>query len=180
MSKHIAFLRAINVGGRRLKMDTLREILSGIGLSGVETYIASGNAVFDAPGDPPDTVEAAVERALRESLGYEVETFIRTDAELRAVADFAPFPAAEIAVETNTLYVTFLRSAPGEAAREAIRAMSNPVDELRVHGRELYWLRRRAVGESQLDEKAMGRVLGMPGTNRNTTTVRKMVERFCG
>jgi uncharacterized protein (DUF1697 family) len=180
MSRQIAFLRAINVGGRRLKMETLREILTGMGLGGVETFIASGNAVFDAPADPPDAVEAAIEEALRAALGFEVETLVRTDRELREIAASAPFPPEEIAVETNSLYVTFLRGAPDAAARESVRAMSNPVDELRVHGRELYWLRRRAVGDSMLDDKALGRVLAMPGTNRNMTTVRRMVERYCG
>jgi uncharacterized protein (DUF1697 family) len=179
MGRHIAFLRAINVGGRRVRMEHLRELFAAMGLANVETFIASGNVIFDAPGSGADDVERIIEAELRDQLGFDVETFIRTDQELDRIAASTPFPREELDLNTNAFYVTFLREPPDAAAAARVYALRNTVDDLRIDGRELFWLRRRALGESLLNEVAMGKALKMPGTNRNITTVRKIVAKYC-
>src|SRR3712207_154861 len=94
MPRFIALLRAINVGGRIVKMDHLRSLFASIGFSGVETFIASGNVIFEAPDCDAAALEQRIEAHLHQALGYEVATFIRTDSELAAVARYQPFEQA--------------------------------------------------------------------------------------
>jgi Uncharacterized protein conserved in bacteria len=107
MPRHIAFLRAINVGGHVVKMDRLRQIFESIGLASVETFIASGNVIFESRAGAP-TLERKIETALRETLGYEVRTFLRSAAELLEVSRYRPFPEAQLGAEGSSLYVSFL------------------------------------------------------------------------
>ena len=91
MSRFIAFLRAINAGrGRTVKMDTLRRLFETLGVSRVTTFIGSGNVVFETTAKNAKTLERKIEKRLREALGYEVTTFIRTDAELAKIANYKP------------------------------------------------------------------------------------------
>ena len=85
MPKYIAFLRAINVGGHTVKMDQLREVFEQCGFKNVETFIASGNVIFDSTSKNPKALEKKIEAALLKAFGYEVHTFLRTPGELTAV-----------------------------------------------------------------------------------------------
>ena len=91
MTRYVAFLRAINVGGRRVKMDHLRKLFEALGTSNVETFIASGNVIFDSEADDPRVLERKIEDHLQESLGYEVATFVRSTSELAGIARYRPF-----------------------------------------------------------------------------------------
>ncbi len=79
MSRCIAFLRAINVGGHTVKMDDLRRLFESLGFTRGETFIASGNVVFETTSKNTTALERKIEKKLRDALGYEVATFIMTD-----------------------------------------------------------------------------------------------------
>jgi uncharacterized protein (DUF1697 family) len=174
--KHIAFLRAINVGGRTVKMDHLRGLFEQVGYGDVETFIASGNVIFQAPVEDARALEQQIEAHLRESLGYEVATFVRTTAELANVAAYQPFPQEE--AESNTLYIGFLQTPPGDEALRKLTALQTPLDNFHVHGRELYWLCRTTISQSKVSGAQIERALGMPTTLRNVTTVRKLAAKY--
>src|SRR5262249_56400329 len=112
MPLHVAFLRAINVGGRVVKMDHLRALFEGLGLANVETFIASGNVIFESPVRKAKALEARIEAHLRDSLGYAVGVFIRSPAELAAVAGHRPFPAADLEAGGGTPFIPFLPEPP--------------------------------------------------------------------
>jgi len=120
MSKYIAFLRAMNVGGHTVKMDALRQLFESLGFSNVETFIASGNVIFEANAGNTKSLEKKIETCLLEALGYEVATFIRTDAEVAEIAKYKPFPQSQLDTAT-ALNIGFLtdcflynkRSPPG-------------------------------------------------------------------
>jgi uncharacterized protein (DUF1697 family) len=173
MARYCAFLRAINVGGRVVKMQALRELLASCGLESVETFIQSGNAVFESDEAAGD-LERAIEARLEEALGYRVATFVRTTRELAEIARRRPFGERE-----GTVYVAFTRARPGARARAAVEALGGPNDELRVDRREVYWLCRTLSHESPVSGAVIERTLGAEATVRNSTTVRKMAERFC-
>jgi uncharacterized protein (DUF1697 family) len=182
MSRLIALLRAINVGGHVVKMDRLRALFEELGYGRVETFIASGNVIFDAPDAPVESVERAIEAHLHKALGYEVATFIRTAAEIQAVASYQPFAPEEVAAPGAMQYVTFLAALPEEATRERVLALRNPVDDFAFHGRELYWLRRTNQVKSITERPEFARAAGKgnAGTTRNITTVRKLAARVNG
>ena len=96
MTRYFAFLRAINVGGHVIKMDRLRQIFESLGFYKVETFIASGNVVFESRSGNLKSLEQKIEQGLREDLGYEVVTFIRTEAELLEIATYQPFAPSEL------------------------------------------------------------------------------------
>lgn len=179
MQQYIALLRGINVGGHRVKMTDLRALFEALGFAGVATFIASGNVVFDAPDGDEAQLQTRIERHLRDSLGYEVATFLRTPAELAAVAAHEPFPDLAYGPDTHTLSVMFVAAPPPADLRQRIHALRTPADDFHVHRREIYWLCRGKTMDSLVDWPLVGRTLPLPPTTvRNITTVRKLAAKY--
>lgn len=176
--RYIALLRAINVGGRTVKMATLRELFESLGFASVETFIASGNVIFDALGSAP-TLEKTIETALAGALGFEVTTFVRTPAELATVAARVPFPPAAVA-KAKGLYVGFLHTPPTTEAVDKLLALRSNIDDFQVHGREFYWLANEGMGKSKISNVTLERILGLRTTMRSVTTVRKLAAGYQG
>jgi len=179
MPKYIAFLRAINVGGHLVKMDQLRDLFAEPGFTNVETFIASGNVIFDAKTSNSKSLETRIEKHLFKSLGYEVKTFIRSVPELAAISRYQPFDADEIEVATHTLYVGFLAEAPGKASIKNLLAKASPVDDFHLNDREIYWLYRREHGESKFYGSVLEKAIGMQATLRNVNTVQRLAKKYC-
>lgn len=177
MPRYIAFLRAINVGGHTVKMDRLRALFAEMGFTNVETFIASGNVIFDTATTDTAALEREIEAGLHAALGYRVDTFIRTPAELAIVAANRPFNDTDHTAP-HTLYVAFVGSAPDEGARARVLALANEVDAFHVDGRELYWLRRDEVGESAMSGAVIEKALGGPATVRNMRTVARLAAKY--
>jgi uncharacterized protein (DUF1697 family) len=174
MPRYVGFLRAINVGGRIVKMDELRALFRGMKLAEVETFIASGNVLFTSPSTDVEALEARIEKHLAKALGYTSEIFLRTPAELAAIVALPPFPGAESA---RVVYVGFLREAPTRAQIDAVTALGSDKDDFHVVGRELHWITRAGVGETTVSGPKLARALGGPTTLRNITTVRKLADK---
>ena len=172
MSRHIAFLRAINVGGHTVKMDRLREMFEALGFADVETFIASGNLLFDSKGAPA-ALERKIEQRLADALGYEVATFIRSPSELAAIVAHPAFPD-RILAKAHALWIGFLKAAPSATAMDKLMALGRDTDDFHVHGRELYWLRHVTSGDSKVTGATVERALGAQITARNITTIRKL------
>ena len=178
MQRYIAFLRAINVGGHTVKMDQLRGLFAELAFANVETFIASGNVIFEAQTKQPQALERQIEDHLRQALGYAVATFIRSPAELAAVAAYQPFAPAEHEAAGSSLYVGFLPAPPADEARRKLIALSTEVDEFHIHQREIYWLARQGMGRSTISGALLEKTLGLPATMRNVTTVRKLAAKY--
>ena len=174
MSRRVAFLRAINVGGHTVKMDRLRELFESLGFQNVETFIASGNVLFDATGARAP-LERRIEAHLRKELGYEVATFIRTLPELEAVLAYEPFPSADD--DDRGLYIAFVHEPPGAAVARKLLEARTAVDDFHVNGREIYWLVRGRFSDSQFTGARLEKTIGAPATIRNVTSVRKLVAK---
>ena len=176
--KGIAFLRAVNVGGRVVKMERLRALFQGEGFTGVETFIASGNVVFDlAAGGKTPPLERAIEAMLKDALGYDVPAFVRTSAELKAVAEHQPFSPAALK-KAVTINVAFLREPPETKAFKALDEAKTASDTFHLRGRELYWLSTIGQGESKMSNAVFEKKLGVPSTVRGIGTIRKMAEKW--
>lgn len=178
MSRYVALLRAINVGGHVVKMDQLRTLFEQLGFDDVKTVIASGNVLFSSSARNIAALEESIERHLERALGYGVTTFIRTPDEMRAVVEFDPFPG--LVQDGHTLSVAFLKRHPGEQVADRLHAMRTDYDDLLVRGRELYWLARGRTSDSKIWRTPMEKVLGGPATSRNVTTVRRLAEQLSG
>jgi uncharacterized protein (DUF1697 family) len=179
MERYIAFLRAINVGGHTVRMSQLRALLMAIDLANVETFIASGNVLFETRASGAAALERRIAAHLQQSLGYEVATFIRTVPEVAAIAAYRPFAAADIGDDGSSLYVAFVHAQPTTHTKEKLLATRTAIDDLHVQGREIYWLARRRLGETSLFSGAiLEKTIGAPATMRNITTIRRLAARY--
>ena len=176
--RYVAFLRGVNLGNRRVKMDHLRDLFTAAKLSNVSTYIASGNVIFETTAADAAGIERRIEAHLKDALGYPVDTFVRTPTELAAIAAFRPFVSEEIEASGHTLHVGFLRDAPGDAAERKLLSLRTAVDDFRVHGRELYWLCRGKTTDSMVSWPVVAKTVATPSTMRNMTTVRKLAALY--
>ncbi len=167
MSRYIAFLRAINVGGHTVKMDNLRQLFEEMDFSNVGTFIASGNVVFDSNATNLASLEKKIAKHLHKELGYEVATFIRTPIELAAIAAYQPFPKA-------AFNIAFLAEPPSAAAIQKLMALKTDIDDFHVHGREVYWLCRVRQSDSKFSNVALEKTLGQAATFRGARTIIKM------
>ena len=176
--RYIAFLRAINVGGHTVKMDVLRQVFESLSLQNVETFIASGNVIFDAPAGEATLWEAEIAATLQRTLGYEVCTFIRSDADLVKISKYIPFDNMRLSKGGDTLHVGFVGGSLPKVARERLLEHGDKVDGFHVKGREIYWLRRRKEGESKFTNTTLERAIKTPVTMRNINTVQRLVAKY--
>ena len=167
--RYVALLRAINVGGHTVKMDRLRAIFEAIPFEEVQTFIASGNVIFNSTRSAA-SLEKQIEKILAQSLGYDVATFIRTPAQL-ATAAAIPEPA-------GVTYIGFLHSKPTPAASKALLALKTDIDTFKVAGTAFYWFCKTGMGTSRITGARIEKTLGMPATLRNITTVRNLAEKY--
>ena len=177
MTRYIAFLRAINVGGHTVRMEDLRALFTSLSFASVKTFIASGNVAFTAVSGSEASLQAKIERRLREALGYEVATFLRTDAEVAEVASYRPFPEPILA-SAAALNVGFLAKPLSAEAARILGRFETEIDTFHLHGRELIWLCRKKQSESTFSNVALERALGIRATFRGMNTVRKLAERY--
>lgn len=178
MQKYVAFLRAINVGGHTVKMDRLRSLFEALGFKNVETFIASGNVIFDSPSKNTAGLEKKIANHLGEALGYATGVFLRTIPELEEVVSHAPFAEAEISRPGSAVYVGFLADAPQEEATLKVFSLRGEFADFDIKGRELYWLARGRFSESKITGALLEKKLGQPATLRNSTTVRKILSKY--
>ena len=178
MARYIAFLRAINVGGHTVKMDVLRQFFEALGFSNVETFIASGNVVFETAAKNTHTLEKKIEQQLRAALGYEVATFIRTEAELAAIAQYQPFPSAQMEAAT-AFNIAFLAEPLDAASQKRLLALKTDIDDFHVRGREVYWLCGKKQSESTFNNTRFEKALKVRATFRGVATIVRLAAR-CG
>jgi uncharacterized protein (DUF1697 family) len=175
MDRYVAFLRGMNLGGRRIANEDLRSHFEALGCAGVATFRASGNVVF-AAAEEEEPLAERLEAGLKEALDYEVPVFLRAEDELRAIAAAEPFGARAVEGSAGKLQVALLRATPSAAARKEALALSSGADRLAIEARELYWLPSGGISESDLDLKAIAAALG-PTTIRTKGTIDQIVAR---
>lgn len=170
MTRYVALLGGINVGGHRVTMDRLRAEVASLGFTDVATFIASGNVIFSGParGDHDTRIAAH----LGEALGWPAPTYLRTAAEVIAATDLQPFGPAP---DGHTHMVAFCRHAPDAAQAEAVSAHSTSIDRFEMHGRELHWLIQGKVTDSKITLPKLVNLVG-PNTTRNITSLERLAE----
>lgn len=169
MTRYVAFLRAINISGRVVKMDELKRAFEALAFENVSTFIASGNVIFESDSSAHD-LEPRIEAHLQQWFGYPVGTLLRTEREVARMAEHAPF------AEPPRTYVLLMRSAPDDARRTRILELASSDEPVRVHEREVYW-----QPSSFLDSRVNGpltKLVGIESTMRNVNTIRRLAAKL--
>ena len=176
MPTFIAFLRAVNVGKRKYPMAELRDALSAAGFEEVETHIQTGNVMFRTSLRSRPKVIAALEKAMLEDRGFEVQVVLLTPQELSELYDEAcDFGGGK---QLQGHYVSLLAEPPTKQGAKALEARSGEGEEVRVGERAVHlMLSTRPYHEATTGNAEVERHLGV-ATTRNLTVITKLAEKW--
>lgn len=174
MAQYIALFRGINVGGNSiLPMKTLVAILEELGARGVKTYIQSGNAVFQSGAEDLALLAEKISDAVNQRCGFAPRVLILTLADLGNAIAENPFSVD--ASDPAALHLGFLASPPQAPDLEKLESLRAPSEQFHLTERVFYLFAPEGVGRSKL-AAASEKLLGVPMTDRNWKTVRKIRE----
>lgn len=170
---HVAFLRGINLAGRRaVAMADLRAFAEALGCSEVRTLLNSGNLVFRSTGQSPAQLEQLFESESEKHLGLRTDFHVRNATELSAVIKDNPFPA-EAKRDPARLIVFFLKKTPGDNAFVTLQDAIKGRERVLGRGRHAFIYYPDGQGRSKLTLNMIDKAIGV-GTGRNWNTVTKL------
>lgn len=171
----IALLRGINVGGHnKIAMAELRALCGELGWQSVQSYILSGNLLFEAEG-PAARLEAELEQAIASRLGLTIAVIVRAAADWPAYVRGNPFPDASKS-EPNLVMLALAKAPPLEGALAGLRERATNGERIEQAGDALWVHYGGGVARSKLSPALFDRLVGSPVTARNWRTVLKLAE----
>ncbi len=175
MTRLVALLGSINVGGNRVTMTELRDAFEAAGFANVATVTASGNVLFDGAG--ATDVEARIAILLKDNLGIESFAAVRTIAELQAALDENPLTRSG---DPKLVHTVFLERQPDTSAFDQLEAdhTGRGPEKLAPGTKALHIDYVDGVGNSKLTKQFIERRLGCRGTARNVTSIRRIMEKM--
>jgi uncharacterized protein (DUF1697 family) len=177
MPRYFAFLRAINVGGHTVRMETLRQLFESFGFLDVETFIASGNVIFQTSDMDVTNLELKIATGLQTALGYDMAAFLRTGEELAEIVAYQPFSQSELD-SAAAFNIAFLSQPLNDQAKQKLMRLTTDIDRFATHAREVYWLCRKKQSESTFSNAVLEKTLGVKSTLRGVNTIRKLAARI--
>lgn len=177
MKKYIAFLRGINVGGRKpVKMEDLKKTFAALGFQNVNTVLASGNVFFDTMEPRADALVKSIEEKLKQVFGHEIGVLVRSLKELQDLAGHNPFKNVKVTPQTR-LYVTFLSQKPKTRLKLPHESPGKDFKILRVSDREVCSALTLSPNWGTTDlMPVLEREFGEKITTRNWNTIAKILE----
>ncbi len=174
MVKTIALFRGINVGGKTtIKMKDLTQILTDLGLKNIQTYIQSGNVVFEQEGKSEAELEENIGSRINAQYDFRPKILLLTAEELDEAISKNPFPEAEN--DPSSLHVGLLPEVPANPDLEKLKIIKEDSEKFALIGKVFYLLAPEGVGRSKLATNSE-KLLGLPMTDRNWRTVLKIRE----
>ena len=174
MPAYIAMLRGINIGPhKRIKMERLRASFEELGFAQVQTYIQSGNVVFQCRKTAPASLCKKIEARLVDDFGFSVSVIVRSREEMEKVVRGNLLLKGE-GIDASKLHVLFLSEAPTAAALEKLQSLTLAPDRARCRGEELYFYFPNGVSGSSLWKHPLERVVAVTATMRNWNTVNEL------
>lgn len=171
MTIYVALIRGINVGGKnKVPMADLKSALSAIGLDKVQTYIQSGNVLFESK-DEAETLRPRIEGEIHKAFGIPATVVLRTAEQLKRIIANCPYLASSL-LDGESIQVSVLTEAISQKAVEILSSNGTDIDEYHIHGEEIYFLFRQSVLDSKLAKSLQK--LGETVTSRNWNTIIKL------
>lgn len=175
--RYVALLRGLNVGGHnRITMKNLITVFEGVGCKQLETFIQSGNVLFDASASLIRRVPALVAEKLQEDFEVKSPVILRDEQEFKGVLKNNPF--LRRGDDVATLHVGFLADKPEPARVKLLDPKRSPPDEFEVKGREVYFHFPNGLGRSKLTNLWFDKELATLSTVRNWNTVLELSKRL--
>lgn len=177
MAKCISILRGINVGGnRKILMKDLIPLYEKLGFSKVETYIQSGNVVFQSDQCWSNAdLEAKIQQVIAETFGFQVPVIVLTDAEWTKSVANNPFWKEKDA-DIEKLHLTILKNEPSQDLVKKILEFEFIPDRYEIAGRSIFIYCENGYGRTKITNDFFEKKLKTPATTRNWKTVMKLHE----
>ena len=176
MPSYVAFLRAVNVGGRFVKMAGVRAALTEAGFADVETHIQSGNVLVRSGRRSTRAVATEMSRVLEEFAGFDVPCVVRTPTELRA--SLAAVDAVPPLIAGGKRYLAFADGAVPSAAAAQLDAWDEPGERCLVLGAEILAEMTNGFQKTRLTNTRIERITGRTTTWRDLSVVRTIDEKW--
>ncbi|MBU2912881.1 DUF1697 domain-containing protein [Reichenbachiella agariperforans] len=174
MKKYVALLRGINVSGqKKIKMAELKVALEAAGLQSVQTYIQSGNIVFESE-ESEEQAAARIEGAIYGAYNFEVPTVVFEQSTLEGIRAAHPFRTQ--VEDTKGLYVCWMLDEPAEDRLQLLADADLGGDEYQIIDHLIYTCYHRGMGKSKMDISFLEKKLKVRATSRNWNTVSKLIE----
>jgi uncharacterized protein (DUF1697 family) len=176
MPAYIAMLRGVNVTGHNsIKMEQLRRLCTGLGFQRVETYVQSGNIVFQAKIENPAVLSKRIGESILDSFGFETPVIVRSSKEVENVVENNPF-LKEKNVDSSKLHVTFLSEGPQNSSLKRLEGLATGQDRFYPASREIYLYCPGGYGRTMLSNNAIEKMLSVTATTRNWRTTNVLLE----
>ena len=174
MQTWIALLRGINVGGNNiLPMKDLRALLTGLGLEAVQTYIQSGNCVFQASTKDPSALSRTISAQIEARFGFAPQVMVLPVEDLKTAIEANPFPHGRD--DPKSVHLSFMTEAPADLPRDALDAIKRPSEQYALRDRVFYLHAPDGIGRSKLAAQAE-KIMGVPMTARNLRSAIKILD----
>lgn len=180
MTRYLALLGSINIGGNRVKMVDLKAALEGAGFKDMTTVAASGNVILSDHRDPA-TLEVQLESVINREFGFKSCAMVRSDTEVRAAIDANPFHGTGPEHGSDKMvHSIFLSQQPDQADVDALIAehAAKGSERLALGDRVLFLDYVYGVGVSDLSNKLLERRLGCKGTARNMNSLKNILSKM--
>ncbi len=165
---YISMLRGINVSGQKMtNMIKLKELYESLGFKNVQTYIQSGNVIFQCPPAEVSKLKAKIEEGIKRVFGFEAPVFIRTGEEFQKLIKKTPYAKEDI----SRIYVSFLSEVPVNIPIEELKRVKDKSEEFVISGKEIYLFLPNGAGKTKLSNTFLERKLKVGATTRNWNTV---------
>jgi uncharacterized protein (DUF1697 family) len=175
MAIYISILRGINLGGHNtIKMDALKELFVGIGAVNIQTYIQSGNVVYQSDDKNSEELNVLISDEIRRQFGFDVPTMTTTFDELNHIVGSNPF-AVDETKEPSFLHVTFLADKPLSENAAKINTAEYLPDEFLLSGKAVYLYCPNGYGKTKLSNSFFERKLKVSATTRNWKTTSELL-----
>jgi uncharacterized protein (DUF1697 family) len=173
MNTYISMLRGINVSGqKKIRMAELKSLYESLSLTNVETYVQSGNVVFDSKEQDAIKLRDSIESQIETAFGFSVPVLIRTGDEFKRIIESHPF-AGEEAVR---VLVTFLYDRPENSKLEDLSHYKDKVDQFVIGEREIFLYCPGGYGKTKLSNAFFERKLDVIATTRNWKSVNALYQ----
>lgn len=174
--KLISMLRGINVGHQnQIRMAELKSLYESLGFSSVQTYVQSGNVVFESSDHNQNAATSIIEAALEQKYGSQIPVLIRTVEDFQHLIDANPFTHGRSEDRTK-LHVTFLYRRPSEENIAKITGFKDPIDEFFLEDMEVFLFCPNGYGRTKLSNTFFEKKLAVAATTRNWNTVTTLLE----
>ncbi len=169
-------LRGINVSGqKRIVMEDLKKLHESLGLENVQTYIQSGNVIFNSSEKNILKLTSLIEEKIKKSFGFDVTVIIRTKDELFNAVKKNPFQQKK-GYDTSRLYITLMSVKPDKTPIKEIEAVKSKFEEINLTEKEIYFYCPDGYGKTKLSNNFFEKKLKVTATTRNWNTVNKLLE----